>query len=85
MCSCCRTSTQHRLFSNALLVDYGVRENAIVNPERLIRDYLVQPDPADPDVLIGFATIDLGFTTVRFGFFILDRDQPPLGFVPPSR
>lgn len=76
---------KHRLYPNALLVDYGVPENAIANPERLIRDYLVQPDPKDPDVLLGFATIALGVTTVHFGFFILDRDQPPIGFVPPSR
>lgn len=75
----------HRLFSNALLVDYGVRENAFMNPERLIRDYLVQPDPDDANVLLGFATIALGFTTVHFGFFVLDRDQPPVGFVPPPR
>lgn len=76
---------KHRLYPNALLVDYGVRENAVVNPERLIRDYLVQPDPNDSDVLLGFATIALGLATVRFGFFILDRDQPPVGFAPPSR
>ncbi len=57
----------------------------MVNPERLIRDYLAQPDPKDPDVLLGFATIALGVTTLHFGFFILDRDQPPIGFVPPSR
>ncbi|MFN7950466.1 MAG: hypothetical protein U0610_01985 [bacterium] len=78
-------SARHRLYPNALLIDYGVRENSRVNPERLIRDYLVQPDPSDPDVLLGFATIALGFTTVRFGFFVLDRDQPPVGFTPPSR
>lgn len=75
----------HRLYPNALLIDYGVRENHSLNPERLIRDYLVQPDPDDPDVLLGYATVALGFTIVQFGFFVLDRDQPPVGFSPPRR
>ncbi len=78
-------SPKPALYPNGLSIDYGVEQNSIVNPERLIRDYLVQPDPADPDVYLGFATIALGFTTVRFGFFILDRDQPPIAFVPPPK
>ena len=59
---------------NSLLLDYGAsRRNAVWKPERLLRDYLVQPDPAEPDVLLGRATLALGPARPATNFFLLER------------
>jgi hypothetical protein len=61
----------------ALLLNYGA---SLRNPryavERLLRDYLVQPDPEDPDVLLGKAYLALGPLRVLGGFFVLERLGP---------
>ena len=57
----------------ALLLDYGASaRNPWYRPERVLRDYLVQPDPARPDLLIGKAYLALG-VRVPSNFFILER------------
>lgn len=57
----------------ALLLDYGASaRNAWYRPERALRDYLVQPDPARPDLLLGKAHLALG-ARVPVSFFILER------------
>lgn len=44
----------------ALLLDYGASpRNPSWKPERFLRDYLVQPDPSEPDVFLGLATLAL--------------------------
>lgn len=59
---------------DAILLDYGAsRRNAAWRPERLIRDYLVQPDPRNEDVLLGKAFLRLGGPKVFSNFFILER------------
>lgn len=58
----------------SLLLDYGASaRNFALAPERLLRDYLVQPDPAEPDVLLGEATLALGALRPATNFFLLER------------
>jgi hypothetical protein len=59
---------------NSLLLDYGASpRNARWKPERFLRDYLVQPDPAEPDVFLGLATLALGPARPATNFFLLER------------
>jgi hypothetical protein len=58
-------------YENALLLDYGLGKNG-ANPAGLLRDYLVQIDPKDPDLLLGKAYLALG-ARVPAGFFVLVR------------
>ena len=59
---------------NALLLNYGTSpRNAFWKPERFLRDYLVQPDPAEPDVLLGLATLALGPARPATNYFLLER------------
>ena len=63
----------HRV-PNSLLLDYGASpRNAFWKPERFLRDYLVQPDPAEPDVFLGLATLALGPARPATNFFLLER------------
>lgn len=62
-------------YPNAVLLDYGSGRNAWFNPEGLIRDYLVQVDPANPDLFLGKAYLNLGIAAVFVSFFVLDRLQ----------
>jgi hypothetical protein len=60
--------------ANALLLDYGASpRNAYWKPERVLRDYLVQPDPDEPDVFLGLATLALGPARPATNFFLLER------------
>lgn len=62
------------LFPRSLLLDYGASpRNPSWKPERLLRDYLVQPDPNEPDVLLGLATLALGPARPATNFFLLER------------
>ncbi|UPT72827.1 MAG: hypothetical protein M0D55_12950 [Elusimicrobiota bacterium] len=57
----------------ALLLDYGANgRNPAWKPERFLRDYLVQPDPAEPDVLLGLATLALPGRPAT-NYFLLER------------
>jgi hypothetical protein len=59
---------------NSLLLDYGSSpRNAFWKPERFLRDYLVQPDPAEPDVFLGLATLALGPARPATNYFLLER------------
>lgn len=61
------------LYQNSVLLDYGASpRNPSWKPERLLRDYLVQPDKDDPDILLGKAYLALGMR-VPTSFFILQR------------
>ena len=56
-----------------LLLDYGASaRNPRYRPERVLRDYLVVPDPARTDLLLGKAYLALG-ARVPSNFFILER------------
>ena len=69
-------SQRFHAFDRALLIDYDVSENGTANPEKVIRDYLIQPDSENEDLFLGYAHLALGPLTVPFGFFVLERDRP---------
>jgi len=59
---------------NSLLLNYGTSpRNAFWKPERFLRDYLVQPDASEPDVLLGLATLALGPARPATNYFLLER------------
>lgn len=61
------------LYPNALLLNYGLGGNSLLNPARLLRDYLVQVDPENKDLFLGKAHFALGPKRVFPSFFILER------------
>lgn len=60
-------------YPNAALLDYGRGENPVLEPARLLRDYLVQVHPDEPDLLLGKATVKLGPGRLSTNFFVLER------------
>ena len=60
-------------YLHALLLDYGKGGNAAWDVTRGLRDYLVQIDAADPDLLLGKAYYAAGPARVALGFFLLER------------
>jgi len=65
----------HPRYGNAMLIDYGAhaQQGWLL---RSIRDYLVQPDAADPDVMLGKAYFTFGRLVLPAGYFVLARLQP---------
>lgn len=63
-------------YLSAVLLDYGRGGNPTLDPTQVIRDYLVQVDPSDPDLLLGKATLALGPARPAVGFFVLERYRP---------
>jgi len=41
--------------------------------ERQLRDFLVKPDPSNPDLLIGRAYLEIGGAQVPSSYFVLER------------
>jgi len=65
------------LHLEAILLDYGASpRNAVYGVERLLRDYVVQPDPQNPDLLLGKAYLALGALRLPSNFFVLERLRP---------
>ena len=62
-------------YLHAVLLDYSKGGNAALDPTRGLRDYLVQVDPASPDLLLGKAYYALGPARISSNFFILERHQ----------
>lgn len=61
-------------YPEAILLDYGASaRNADFPGVRILRDYVVQPDPADPDLLLGKAYLALGPFRVPSNFFVIER------------
>jgi hypothetical protein len=60
-------------YLHALLLDYSLGDNAVYNPMILLRDYIVQVDPANPDLYLGYAYGALGPVRLPLNFFILER------------
>jgi hypothetical protein len=65
-------------YLHAVLLDYGKGGNKPWDPTRSIRDYLVQVEPQNPDLLLGKAYLALGPTRVHTNFFILERFRKAL-------
>ncbi|HLU68770.1 MAG TPA: hypothetical protein VKZ63_20960 [Kofleriaceae bacterium] len=60
-------------YLHALLLDYGRGGNRPWDPTGTLRDYLVQVDPADPDLYLGKAYLALGPARVPVSYFVLER------------
>jgi hypothetical protein len=69
------SATRDHLYGNALLLDYGRGRSSAGSPAlaRRLRDYLVQPDPAQPDLLLGKAYLAFGTLRLPSNYFILER------------
>ena len=63
-------------YPHAVLLDYGSGRNHKLDPEGRIRDFLVQVDPANPDLYLGKAYLDLIATRVFSNFFVIERLRP---------
>lgn len=71
--------SRDHLFPNALLLDYGRGGNFFLNPSKSLRDYLVQIDPGNPDLLLGKAVLALGPLRRQAWHFILQRAHEAVG------
>lgn len=61
----------------ALLIDYGASpRNPVYHVERTIRDYVVQPYPDEPDVMLGRAYVGIGSARFASSFFVIQRSAP---------
>jgi hypothetical protein len=60
-------------YLHSVLLDYGRGGNKPWDPTRGLRDYVVQVDPANPDLFLGKAYYALGPLRVHSNFFILER------------
>nr|HEX4317926.1 hypothetical protein [Kofleriaceae bacterium] len=64
---------------HSVLLDYARGGNKPWDPQRGLRDYLVQVDDANPHLFLGKAYYRLGpLPAVHSNFFILERHQPGL-------
>jgi hypothetical protein len=66
---------------NSVLLDYGAsRHNRWYRADdtsmRVLRDYVVQPDRGNPNLLLGKAFIAIGSMLVYSNFFVLERLRP---------
>ena len=68
-----RGSEIDNLYPNAVLLNYGMGGNALWNPARLLRDYVVQVVPDNPDLLLGKAYFAAGPLRTFPGFFVLEK------------
>ena len=69
-------AAKDNLYLHALLLDYGQGHNPPFDPSAGLRDYLVQVDRDDPDLMLGKAYYALGPLRVpTFSFFVLDRHR----------
>jgi hypothetical protein len=59
-------------YPNALLLDYGLGRNGAAF-SAVLRDYLVQPYPDDPDLLLGKAYAAVFGVRIPVGWFVLVR------------
>src|SRR5439155_21898284 len=69
--------TIDNLYPQAILLDYGASPR---NPpgavERRLRDYVVQPDSANADLLLGKAYFAFGRVRLASNFFLIERLGP---------
>lgn len=70
-------SSKDNLYPSALLINYGSSpRNPRGGVERLLRDYLIQPDPLNPDIMLGKAYLAFGPWRLFSNFFVLERLRP---------
>lgn len=67
---------QFTVYRNALMLDYNVARNGALNPIRILRDFLVQPESNNVDLLLGKAYLEAHATTwIPVGYFVLYRSE----------
>ena len=67
------TSTDNK-YLHAVLLDYGKGKNPTFDPSQVLRDYLVQVDPNNPNLYLGKADAAVGPLRIpTMNFFILER------------
>lgn len=63
-------------YLHAVLLDYGRGDNPRLDPTRGLRDYVVQVDPENPDLLLGKAYYAVGPARIgTLNYFILERHR----------
>ncbi len=60
-------------YLHAVLLDYGRGGNSRFDPSRGLRDYVVQVDADNPNLLLGKAYYALGPARIATNFFLLER------------
>lgn len=60
-------------YLHAILLDYGRGGNGRFDPTQGLRDYVVQPDPDNPNLLLGKAYYALGPLRLSTSYFVLER------------
>jgi len=63
------------MYANAVLINYNCDRNFLLNPSRLLRDYLVQVYPDNPDLYVSKAFAALGPVRVGIWYFVLERSN----------
>jgi hypothetical protein len=71
-----RPGERDSAYPHAVLLDYAAGRNAVYDPARLVRDYLVRVEEDSDDLLLGKAYLAVGPARVRVGFFLLERHRP---------
>ena len=67
----------HNKYPNAILINYGASDkNFKGDPSRLLRDYLIQVYPDNPDLYLGKAFIPIGPLRLPMAYFVLERHNP---------
>jgi hypothetical protein len=66
-------TSRDNAYLHALLLDYGKGGNPAWDVARGLRDYLVQVDADNPDLLLGKAYAAVGPGRVPVGYFVLER------------
>ncbi len=75
-CALVGAGAKESLHPNALLLDYGADSRNSLFDGSFLRDYVVQPDARDPDILLGRAYAALGGARVPVSYFVLQRAHP---------
>jgi hypothetical protein len=64
-------------YPNAVLINYGASpKNMKLDPTRMLRDYLVQVYPDNPDFYLGKAFLSFGPLRMFVSYFVLERHNP---------
>ncbi len=72
-------------YLHALLLDYGRGDNPLLDPSRVLRDYLVRVRPGSDDLLLGKATVALGTARIPTNYFVLQRHRLVSGGASPPQ
>jgi hypothetical protein len=71
------TAANKPQYSNSLVVDYREwKEYFVLNPVRFTVDYLIYPDPANHDLILGKSYWEAGALRPFLGYFVLERHNP---------